>query len=123
MAILVTGGAGYIGSHTVLYLQKKGEEVIVLDSLEKGHFAAVSGVPFYQGRLQDSELIEQIFTKHSIEAVIHFAASSLVGESVSRPFDYYENNVFGTFQLLQKNERARHWTYCLFFNSGNVRGA
>jgi UDP-glucose 4-epimerase len=102
MAILVTGGAGYIGSHTVLYLLEKGEEVIVLDNLQKGHRGAVLDVPFYQGDLKDDELLDEIFTSHSIDSVIHFAANSLVGESVENPLAYYDNNVIGSFHLVKK---------------------
>ncbi|MFV9510571.1 UDP-glucose 4-epimerase GalE [Tepidibacillus sp. LV47] len=102
MAILVTGGAGYIGSHTVLLLQHKGEEVIILDNLQKGHKDAILSEHFYHGDIRDSELLDQIFTEHSINAVIHFAANSLVGESVAKPLDYYENNVLGTYHLVRK---------------------
>ncbi|HVJ48715.1 UDP-glucose 4-epimerase GalE [Desulfitobacterium sp.] len=102
MAVLVTGGAGYIGSHTVAEFQAQGEEVIVLDNLEKGHAKAVLAPRFYVGDLRDSNLLDQIFAKHAIEAVIHFAADSLVGESVSDPLKYYQNNVASTLNLLTK---------------------
>lgn len=102
MAILVTGGAGYIGSHTVLHLRQKGEEVIILDNLEKGHEQAVLDGTLYHGDLRDPSLLDNIFRQHKIEAVIHFAAYSLVGESVTHPLDYYENNVLGTHSLIQK---------------------
>jgi UDP-glucose 4-epimerase len=102
MAILVTGGAGYIGSHTVLYLKQRGEEVIVLDNLQKGHRDAVLDAEFYKGDLKDAQLLDQIFKTHHIDAVIHFAANSLVGESVEKPLEYYDNNVIGTYQLVKK---------------------
>ncbi|WP_243292961.1 UDP-glucose 4-epimerase GalE [Bacillus sp. FJAT-47783] len=102
MAILVTGGAGYIGSHTALYLREQGEEVMILDNLQKGHRDAVLGATFYEGKIDDHDLLDQIFTTHSIEAVIHFAASSLVGESVEDPFAYYKNNVIGSYHLIKK---------------------
>lgn len=102
MAVLVTGGAGYIGSHTVAEFLSQGEEVIVLDNLQKGHAEAVLSSTFYVGDLQDSDLLDRIFTEHSIEAVIHFAADSLVGESVSDPLKYYHNNVASTLNLLTK---------------------
>ncbi|GAE35253.1 UDP-glucose 4-epimerase GalE [Halalkalibacter akibai] len=102
MSILITGGAGYIGSHTVLYFRDQGEDVIVLDNLEKGHEQALLGTTFYKGSIQDEALLSQIFKKHTIEAVIHFAASSLVGESVAKPLDYYENNVLGTQKLVKQ---------------------
>ncbi|WLR61370.1 UDP-glucose 4-epimerase GalE [Guptibacillus hwajinpoensis] len=102
MAILVTGGAGYIGSHTVMYLREQKEDVVVLDNLTKGHEQAVIDVPLYKGDLTDGKVIDQIFTDHSIDSVIHFAASSLVGESVSNPLEYYRNNVAGSQALISK---------------------
>jgi UDP-glucose 4-epimerase len=101
MAILVTGGAGYIGSHTVAELLEKGEEVVVVDNLQTGHREAVLGGTFYQADIRDSEAMSQIFAKHEIEAVIHFAANSLVGESVEKPLAYYDNNVYGSQKLLE----------------------
>ncbi|MFK3960638.1 UDP-glucose 4-epimerase GalE [Guptibacillus hwajinpoensis] len=102
MAILVTGGAGYIGSHTVMYLREQNEDVVVLDNLTKGHEQAVLDVPLYKGDLTDGKVIDQIFADHSIDSVIHFAASSLVGESVSNPLEYYRNNVAGSQALVSK---------------------
>ncbi|MFC0187040.1 UDP-glucose 4-epimerase GalE [Fictibacillus aquaticus] len=102
MSILVTGGAGYIGSHTVLALKEKGETVVVLDNLTKGHRQAVlDGIPFYEGSLTDEAVLDQIFEQHKIDAVIHFAAHSLVGESVNDPLQYYENNVAGSLALVK----------------------
>jgi len=100
MAILVTGGAGYIGSHTVAELLYHREEVVIIDNLQKGHQEAVLGGTFYQGDIRDSELLRKVFTKHDIEAVIHFAASSLVGESVNKPLDYYQNNLLNSHTLV-----------------------
>jgi UDP-glucose 4-epimerase len=100
MAILVTGGAGYIGSHTVVELLARGEEVVVLDSLQTGHRDAVLGGVFYKGDLKDRRLLDSIFSNHDIEAVIHFAASSLVGESVEHPLKYYENNMLASHTLV-----------------------
>jgi UDP-glucose 4-epimerase len=102
MAILVVGGAGYIGSHTVVELINQGEEVIVLDNLRQGHEKAIIEGQFYQGDITDGALLDRVFTNHSIDAVIHFAANSLVGESVENPLLYYENNVVGTHALLKK---------------------
>lgn len=108
MAILVTGGAGYIGSHTVLYLIEKGEDVIVLDNLQKGHRAAIGkDIPFYEGDLHDSDLLDTVFADHDIEAVIHFAANSLVGESVIDPISYYQNNVAGSLNLVDRMVKHR----------------
>ncbi|MDX1976231.1 MAG: UDP-glucose 4-epimerase GalE [Pseudanabaenaceae cyanobacterium bins.68] len=109
--ILVTGGAGYIGSHGVLALLESGYRVVVLDNLVYGHLDLVdklAQLPGYQGRLQfiqgdvsDRALLDQIFTRHQIRAVLHFAAYAYVGESVQNPAKYYRNNVFGTLTLLE----------------------
>jgi len=100
MNILVTGGAGYIGSHTVLELAAREHRVVVLDNLTKGHRAAVRGVELVHGDTGDTGLLKDIFRKHNIEAVVHFAASSLVGESVRQPADYYHNNVVKGLAML-----------------------
>ncbi|AKL95970.1 UDP-glucose 4-epimerase GalE [Clostridium aceticum] len=101
MAILVCGGAGYIGSHTVAALLEKNEEVVIIDHLEKGHKEAVLGGKLYIGDLRDTEFLDKVFAENKIEAVIHFAAFSLVGESMEEPFKYYDNNVYGTLRLLE----------------------
>jgi UDP-glucose 4-epimerase len=102
MTVLVCGGAGYIGSHAVNELLKKGEEVIVVDNLQKGHIEAIlEGAKFYHGDLRDEALLEEVFQKHDIDAVVHFAADSLVGESVEKPLQYYDNNVHGGLCLLK----------------------
>ncbi|TYQ16277.1 UNVERIFIED_CONTAM: UDP-glucose 4-epimerase [Acetivibrio alkalicellulosi] len=106
MAVLVTGGAGYIGSHTVAELIDKNEEVIVVDNLEKGHREAVIGGKLIVGDLRDSEFIKDVFNKNSIEAVIHFAAYIEVGESVGNPLKYYNNNVIATLNLLTAMKEA-----------------
>jgi UDP-glucose 4-epimerase len=102
MAILVTGGAGYIGSHTLLYLKNQNEDVVVLDSLQTGHKDAIIHGTFYEGNLSDEDLLDEIFDLHKITSVIHFAADSLVGESMTEPLKYYENNVIGTYHLVKK---------------------
>jgi UDP-glucose 4-epimerase len=102
MAILVCGGAGYIGSHTVSELLDKGEEVIVVDNLQKGHEQAVlEDAKLCIGDLRDETFLDGVFTKRPIEAVVHFAADSLVGESVEDPLKYYDNNVYGALCLLR----------------------
>lgn len=101
MAILVCGGAGYIGSHAVAALIEKNEEVIVIDNLVTGHKKAICGGKFYKGDLRDKEFLNSVFRENKIEAVIHFAAFSLVGESMEKPFKYYNNNVYGTLSLLE----------------------
>lgn len=106
MAILVTGGAGYIGSHTVADLLERGEEVVVIDNLLTGHREALLGGTLYEGDLRDKELLARIFAENNITAVIHFAASSLVGESMQNPFKYYDNNVYGAMCLLDAMQQA-----------------
>ena len=94
MSILVTGGAGYIGSVTVERLKAKGESVVVLDDLFRGHREALDpDVPFLRGRVGDRALVARIVADHKVEACVHFAALAYVGESVSEPARYYENNV------------------------------
>jgi len=94
MAVLVTGGTGYIGSVTVEQLSLKGESVVVLDDLFRGHRSAIApDVPFYQGRAGDRGLLKKILDEHRIEACVHFAALAYVGESVEQPAKYFENNV------------------------------
>lgn len=115
MAILVTGGAGYIGSHTVMYLKSRGKDVIVLDNLQKGHRGALSNVTFYQGDLRDESLLDEIFTENKVDAVIHFAANSLVGESVEKPLEYYDNNVIGSYHLIKK--MVEHKVFKIVFSS------
>lgn len=92
--ILVTGGAGYIGSVMVELLRERGEGVVILDNLSRGHLSAVpADVPFYQGNIGDRELLARIASEHSLESCIHFAALAYVGESVEDPARYFENNV------------------------------
>ncbi|HLR64450.1 MAG TPA: UDP-glucose 4-epimerase GalE [Pseudogracilibacillus sp.] len=102
MAILVLGGAGYIGSHAVKQLIEQGEEVVVIDNLQTGHDQAVTkGAKFYVGDIRNQAFLEDVFSNESIEAVLHFAANSLVGESVEKPLAYYDNNVYGTQCVLE----------------------
>lgn len=107
--IFVTGGAGYIGSHTVLELLNAGNQVVVMDNLSNSHLEALRrveeltgrSVQFYQVDLLDVEGMRTIFKKHPIDAVIHFAGLKAVGESVERPLWYYKNNISGTVNLLE----------------------
>ena len=101
MAVLVTGGAGYIGSHTVALLTQQQRDVVVLDSLELGTKSRIDTVPFFQGNISDERLIEKICKKHDITEVIHFAAYKAVGESMEQPLRYYNNNVGGTIYLVR----------------------
>ncbi len=98
--ILVTGGAGYIGSHTVLALRDRGREVLVLDDLSEGHEAALHGAPLARGSMLDRDFVRRTFAENEISAVFHFAARCYVGESVTDPGLYYRHNVVGTMNLL-----------------------
>jgi len=103
-AILVTGGAGYIGSHAVLALQQAGYEVVILDNLVYGHQDLVDQalhVKLVVGDTNDRELLDRLFASHKFAAVMHFAAYAYVGESVTKPDKYYRNNVVGTLTLLE----------------------
>jgi UDP-glucose 4-epimerase len=129
MAILVTGGAGYIGSHTCLELLKCGEEVVVIDNLSNSCTEAISRVEklsgkkikFYEGDILDRPLLDKIFTENKIEIVIHFAALKAVGESVQIPLSYFKVNVGGTINLLQamKDNGVRGF---VFSSSATVYG-
>lgn len=102
MRILVLGGAGYIGSHTALELVKAGNEVVIADNLVTGYRKAIpEGAKFYEGDLRDFDFLNKLFQQEKIDAVIHFAAYSLVGESITNPLKYYDNNLYGTKVLLE----------------------
>ncbi|MGL6122853.1 MAG: UDP-glucose 4-epimerase GalE [Shewanella sp.] len=109
MTILVTGGAGYIGTHTLVELLNAGQDVIVLDNLSNSSIEALNrveqitgkSVTFYQGDILNKALLQKVFNDHAIDAVIHFAGLKSVGESVTKPLKYYENNVTGTLILCQ----------------------
>lgn len=101
MSILVLGGAGYIGSHAVYQLIDQNDHVVVVDNLQTGHRQAVHpNAIFYEGDIRDKEFLRSVFAKEKIEGVLHFAASSLVGESMTQPIKYFDNNVYGTQVLL-----------------------
>lgn len=102
MAVLVLGGAGYIGSHTVYELIDSGEEVVIADNLQTGYQEAVHPkAKFYKGDIRDKEFLDKLFKEEKIDSVIHFAANSLVGESMVDPLKYYDNNLYGTMVLLK----------------------
>ncbi|MCX7614332.1 MAG: UDP-glucose 4-epimerase GalE, partial [Clostridiales bacterium] len=105
MSVLVTGGAGYIGSHCVASLLQKGLDVVIIDNLSRGHREAVTGGRFYKGDLNDSTFLDSVFAQEKITAVIHFAAFSLVGESMQDPGKYILNNVGGSVTLLDAMRR------------------
>ena len=116
MAILVCGGAGYIGSHAVHQLIEKGEEVVIVDNLQTGHRGAIHArAKFYEGDIRDCAVLDAIFTENEIEAVIHFAANSLVGESMEKPLLYFNNNVYGMQVLLEA--MVRHGVDKIVFSS------
>jgi UDP-glucose-4-epimerase GalE len=117
MSILITGGAGYIGSHATRHLAEAGESIVVLDNLVLGHRDAIvsPGVELVEGDLGDSAVVESIFSSRRIEAVMHFAAWALVGESVAEPLKYYANNVAAPLVLL--DAMRRHGTRQFIFSS------
>src|SRR5947208_13123180 len=100
-SILVTGGAGYIGSHVVMQLRARGEPVVVLDDLSTGFRQAVLDTPLVEGNVGDRDLVTQTLRTHSVDTVMHFAAHTIVPESVSNPLKYYGNNTCATRNLLQ----------------------
>lgn len=102
MSILVLGGAGYVGSHAVYQLIDQELELVVIDNLQTGHRDAIHPkAKFYQGDIRSREFMRSVFEKESIEAILHFAANSLVGESMTEPLKYFDNNVFGTQIVLE----------------------
>jgi UDP-glucose-4-epimerase GalE len=107
MRILVTGGAGYIGSHAVRFFLSRGHDVWVYDNLSYGHRAAVSAGRLIVGDLAEQPRLDQALVEHRIEAVVHFAASAYVGESVEQPARYYQNNLVNTLHLLDAMRRLR----------------
>ena len=123
MAILVTGGAGYIGSHTVVELQNAGYDVVVMDNLSNanekviGRVEAITGkkVPFYKADIRDREALNKIFEAEKIESVIHFAGLKAVGESVQKPWEYYDNNITGTLTLV--DVMRKHGVKNIIFSS------
>ena len=129
MTILVTGGAGYIGSHTVLELLEQGSDVIVVDNLSNSSKESLQRVKtitgkeatFYQGDILDKAFLDSIFAKHTIDSVIHFAGLKSVGESVAKPVEYYQNNVQGTLTLVDAMRDAGVFKL-VFSSSATVYG-
>ncbi len=123
MNILVTGGAGYIGSHTVIALKENGENVIVLDNLSNSSEKALERVekilgekiPFYRCDIRDREALDKVFKENKIDTVIHFAGLKAVGESVTKPWEYYDNNITGTLTLL--DSMRKHGVKNIIFSS------
>jgi UDP-glucose 4-epimerase len=100
MAILITGGAGYVGSHCIKILNDRGYETVTVDNLTKGHKRAAGNTKFYTGDIADRDLLKKIFNENKIDGVMHFAAFSIVPESQKMPYEYYKNNVLATLNLL-----------------------
>ena len=129
MTVLVTGGAGYIGSHTVVQLLNSGHEVVILDNLCNSSAKVLSrleqicsqAATFYQGDIRDRALLQHIFQKHRIKAVMHFAGLKSVGESVSNPVQYYDNNVCGSLILAEEMGKAGIFNI-VFSSSATVYG-
>lgn len=121
MTILVTGGAGYIGSHTVVELVNAGFNVVVLDnlsnsspkSLQRVEQITGKAVKFYQGDVLDRAMLQQIFAENAINSVIHFAGLKAVGESVQKPMAYYQNNVVGSLVLVEEMKKRACGIWCL----------
>jgi UDP-glucose 4-epimerase len=130
MAILVTGGAGYIGSHTVLALLQRGDDVVVMDNLSNASRESINRVEklagkkaiFVEGDILDRACLRDIFASNTISAVIHFAGLKAVGESTRKPLEYYENNVSGTVVLLEEMRNAGIYNF-IFSSSATVYGA
>jgi UDP-glucose 4-epimerase len=112
-SVLVTGGAGYIGSHTVLQLAARGERVVVLDDLSTGFRQAVRDVPLVTGSVGDARLVDQLLAEHNVDTIVHFAANTIVPESVSDPLKYYGNNTAATRSLLESASKAgvKHFVF------------
>lgn len=106
MTVLITGGAGYIGSITTRLIRASGRGVVVLDTLENGHLKAVGDTPFVQGDIADSDLIARVVAEHQVDEVVHFAAYKAVGESMLNPGKYFSNNVTGSHRLFEALHQA-----------------
>ena len=129
MAILVTGGAGFIGSHTCVELLDAGKEVVVLDNLCNANPKSLDRVQeltgktlkFYEGAIRDRDILQKIFRENEIESVIHFAGLKAVGESVQKPLEYYDNNINGTITLVDEIRKA-NVKNIIFSSSATIYG-
>ncbi|MCR4772370.1 MAG: UDP-glucose 4-epimerase GalE [Oscillospiraceae bacterium] len=129
MTVLVTGGVGYIGSHTIVELTAAGHDVVAIDNLSNAHRGALSriekitqcSIPFYQVDIRDREGLNKVFDAHSFDVCIHFAGLKAVGESVLKPWEYYDNNIHGTLTLLDVM-RKRGCKSLIFSSSATVYG-
>ncbi|AWP36228.1 UDP-glucose 4-epimerase GalE [Heyndrickxia coagulans] len=122
MSILVLGGAGYIGSHAVYQLIDQKYDVVVIDNLQTGHRAAIHPkAKFYEGDIRDRAFMQEVFEKEKIDAIIHFAANSLVGESMEQPLKYFDNNVYGT-QIVLEMMKEFHVPHIVFSSTAATYG-
>ncbi|WP_045514984.1 UDP-glucose 4-epimerase GalE [Neobacillus niacini] len=122
MSILVLGGAGYVGSHAVYQLIDQGSEVVVIDNLQTGHRDAIHHkAQFYKGDIRSREFMRSVFEKENIEAILHFAANSLVGESMTEPLKYFDNNVYGT-QIVLEMMKEYNVKHIVFSSTAAVYG-
>ncbi len=129
MSILITGGAGYIGSHTLIELNKSRYDFIVYDNLSNSNIEAIrrvekiinKSVTFIEGDIRDSKKLDEVFSSYNIDSVIHFAGLKAVGESVERPLEYYDNNVIGTIRLLETMKKYK-CKNIVFSSSATVYG-
>ncbi|MED4977303.1 UDP-glucose 4-epimerase GalE [Heyndrickxia faecalis] len=122
MSILVLGGAGYIGSHAVYQLIDQKYDVVVIDNLQTGHRGAIHPkAKFYEGDIRDRAFMRDVFGKEKIDAIIHFAANSLVGESMEQPLKYFDNNVYGT-QIVLEMMKEFHVPHIVFSSTAATYG-
>ncbi|WP_018664805.1 UDP-glucose 4-epimerase GalE [Heyndrickxia acidiproducens] len=122
MSILVLGGAGYIGSHAVYQLIDQKYDVVVIDNLQTGHRGAIHPqAKFYEGDIRDRAFMRDVFGKEKIDAIIHFAANSLVGESMEKPLKYFDNNVYGT-QIVLEMMKEYHVPHIVFSSTAATYG-
>lgn len=130
MSVLVTGGAGFIGSHTAVQLLECGEDIIILDNFSNSSPEMLDGIrqitgrtfKFYEGDMRDKALLDRVFTENEIESVIHFAGLKAVGESIEKPLEYYDNNINGTLCVLEAM-RAHGCKIMIFSSSATVYGS
>lgn len=129
MSVLVTGGAGYIGSHTTIELIQEGKDVVIVDNLSNSNIVVLDRIEeltgvrptFYELDVQDREKLEKVFEENNIDSVIHFAASKAVGESVEKPLEYYSNNLVNTLVLLETMRKYNVKNF-VFSSSATVYG-
>jgi len=112
-SILITGGAGYVGSHVVKALVAQNRRVVVVDNLSTGHLENIQSIPFVQADIQDKQTLSNVIDTEDVTAIMHFAASTVISDSIARPLDYYENNTVGTLHLLEvcNDKNIKHFIF------------